>query len=383
MFDFKKKIKRFIKGITQEIQYTDNFNRSELLFDFKSFIDKPENISLITENICNGSFSGQYLDLNEGDKEFVNYLKDSLYFMEAIKKNQKLPHTLNYNKNSMWTKIESNFLNNIINSDDRFFNHIGSLSYKSFLPINYDFKSSLRDIFFTLTNYNYLRKDGKNFNALYTNLNSPFFTFDNLKLNSNIYYIDIFNKIENILNELQKENNDNIKILEIGPGRGQLANLIFNNIKKIKYVLLDIPPMHSIAPYFLYSHGKKICSYKHFCSLDKSIDEAFKNFDVLLLPPYEKETLLNYNFDISINCRSLCEMEFEEAKKYINLIDNNSKYFFSLNTKEKSLSKEYEKFGILDLERYFKNMSLIDTGYTFGDAIMLKDPHFIYSIFKN
>jgi hypothetical protein len=146
---------------------------------------------------------------------------------------------------------------------------------------------------------------------------------------------------------------------------------------------MDIPPMHSIAPYFLHNHGKKICSYKHFCSLDKSIDEAFKNFDVLLLPPYEKEIVSSYNFDISINCRSLCEMEFEEAKKYVSIIDNNSKYFFSINTKEKSLSSEWEKFGIVDLEKYFKNMNLTETGYTFGDAIMLKNPHFIYSIFKN
>jgi len=383
MINYKKKIIRFIKNLTQEIRYTDNFNRSELLLDFKSFINKPENISLITENVCNGTFTGQYLDLNEVDKKFVNYLKDSLTFMEDMKKNQKLPHVLNYNKNSMWEKIESNFLNNVLNSDDRFFNHIGSLSYKTFLPRNYDFKSSLRDVFFTLANYNYLRKDSKNFDAIYTDLNSPFFTFDNLKLNSDIYYIDIFNKIENIFNKLQKENNDNIKILEIGPGRGQLANIIFDKIKNVKYVIMDIPPMHSIAPYFLYNHGKKICSYKHFCSLDKSIDEAFKNFDVLLLPPYEKEILSNYNFDISINCRSLCEMEFEEAKKYINLIDNNSRYFFSINTKEKSLSREWEKFGILDLEKNFKNMSLTETGYTFGDAIMLQNPHFIYSIYKN
>jgi putative sugar O-methyltransferase len=313
-------------------------------------------------------------------QKFVNYLKDSLVFMEEIKK--KAPHSFDYNKNSMWTKGESNFLNNVLNSDNRFFNHIGSLSYKTFLPINYDFKSSLRDVFFTLANYNYLKNNNKNYDGLYTDLNSPFFTFDNLKLNSNIYYIEVFDKIENILNKLQKDSNKNLKILEIGPGKGQLANIIFNRIKNVKYVLMDIPPMHSIAPYFLYKHGKKICSYKHFCSLDKSIDEAFKNFDVLLLPPYEKEIVSSYNFDISINCRSLCEMEFEEAKKYINLIDNNSKYFFSINTKEKSSSSEWEKFGIMDLTKYFKNMNLAETGYTFGDTIMLKNPHFIFSILK-
>jgi len=382
MQDYKKKIIRFIRNLTQDIPYTDNFNRSELLLDFKSFINKPENISLITENICNGKFTGQYLDLNEVDKKFVKYLKESLTFMEEIK-NQKLPYSLDYNKNSMWTKMESNFLNNVLNSDDRFFNHIGSLSYKTFLPINYDFKSSLRDVFFTLANYNYLGNNNRNYDALYTGLNSPFFTFDNLKLNSNIYYIEVFNKIENIINKLQKDSNKNLKILEIGPGKGQLANIIFDKIKNVKYILMDIPPMHSIAPYFLHNHGKKICSYKHFCSLDKSIDEAFKNFDVLLLPPYEKEIVSSYNFDISINCRSLCEMEFEEAKKYVSIIDNNSKYFFSINTKEKSLSSEWEKFGIVDLEKYFKNMNLTETGYTFGDAIMLKNPHFIYSIFKN
>lgn len=382
MRDYKKKIIRFIKNLTQDIRFTENFNRSELLLDFKSFINKPENISHITENICNGKFTGQYLDLNEVDKKFVKYLKESLTFMEEIK-NQKLPYSLDYNSNSMWTKMESNFLNNVLNSDDRFFNHIGSLSYKTFLPINYDFKSSLRDVFFTLANYNYLRKNNRNYDALYTGLNSPFFTYDNLKLNSNIYYIEVFNKIENIINKLQKDRNKNLKILEIGSGKGQLANIIFDKIKNVKYILMDIPPMHSIAPYFLYNHGKKICSYKHFCSLDKSIDEVFKNFDVLLLPPYEKEIVSSYNFDVSINCRSFCEMELEEAKRYVSIIDNNSKYFFSINTKEKSLSSEWEKFSIVDLEKYFKNMKLAETGYTFGDAIMLKNPHYIYSIFKN
>jgi len=380
MLDYIKKILRFVKNLTQDYRFTDNHNRSELLLDFKFFINKPENISLITENICNGSFTGQYLDLNEADNKFVNYLKDSLVFMEEIKK--KAPHSFDYNKNSMWIKGESNFLNNVLNSDNKFFNHIGSLSYKTFLPINYDFKSSLRDVFFTLANYNYLKNNNKNYDGLYTDLNSPFFTFDNVKLNSNIYYIEVFGKIENILNKLQKDSNKNLKILEIGPGKGQLANIIFNRIKNVKYVLMDIPPMHSIAPYFLHKHGKKICSYKHFCSLDKSIDEAFKNFDVILLPPYEKEIVSSYNFDISINCRSLCEMGFEEAKKYVNLIDNNSKYFFSINTKEKSSSSEWEKFGIMDLTKYFKNMNLAETSYTFGDTIMLKNPHFICSIFK-
>ena len=39
------------------------------------------------------------------------------------------------------------------------------------------------------------------------------------------------------------------------------------------------------------------------------------------------------------------------TKNYIYLINNSSKYFLSVNTFEKSQSKEYEKFGILDLEK--------------------------------
>ena len=78
--------------------------------------------------------------------------------------------------------------------------------------------------------YNYLGNNNRNYDALYTGLNSPFFTFDNLKLNSNIYYIEVFNKIENIINKLQKDSNKNLKILEIGPGKGQLANIIFDKI---------------------------------------------------------------------------------------------------------------------------------------------------------
>ena len=378
----KKKLEDKIFNLLQEIHFTNNFNRSVLRHNYKSFIDKPENIAFITENICNGSFSEQYFNLNEEDKKFVGYLKESLLFMKGLKKEDQ-NNLLDYNNNSMWTKIESKFLNNVLNSNDRLFNHIGSLNYKTFIPVKYNFKNSLYDVFFTLINYDHLKRENKNLSSLYTNLNSPYFTFDKLKLNKNIYYIDIFNKIEKLMNDLQKESNKNIKILEIGPGRGQLANIIFNNIKNVKYVMVDIPPMHSIAPYFLYKHGKKICTYKHFCSINKSLDEVFKNYDVLLLPPYEKEILMNSNFDLSINCRSLCEMEFDEAKKYVDLINNNSTYFFSINTNKKSQSKEYEKFGILDIEKYLTNMIMTDTGFTFGDAVMLKNPHYIYSIYKS
>lgn len=379
---FKKKLNNKIYNLFQEIHFTDNSNRSVLINSYRSFLDKSENIALITENMCKGSFSGQYLDLNEDDKKFIQYLKESLHFMKEIKKKEK-DNMKNYNKNSMWTNIEGKFLNNIINSDDRLFNHIGSLNYKTFKPVDYNFKHSLQDVFFTLVHYNYLKKANKNIDSLYTNLNSPYFNIDKLKLNVNIYYIDIYNKVEKTLNEIQKVNDRNIKILEIGPGRGQLANIILNNVKNVKYIIVDIPPMHSIAPYFLYKNGKKICSYKQFCMLDKSLDEVFKDYDVLLLPPYEKKILMNNSYDLSINCRSLCEMSFDEAKNYINLINNSSKYFFSVNTFEKSQSKEYEKFGILDLEKYLTRMNIIDTGFTFGDAVMLKNPHFIYSIFKN
>ena len=75
-------------------------------------------------------------------------------------------------------------------------------------------------------------------------------------------------------------------------------------------------------------------------------------------------------------------MQFDEAKSYINLINDTSKYFFSVNTNKKSQSVEYEKFGFLDLEKYLTKMNIVDAGFTFGDAAMLKRPHFIYSIYK-
>ena len=179
--------------------------------------------------------------------------------------------------------------------------------------------------------------------------------------------------------------------MEIGWGEGQLANIILSKSEyNAKYVVIDLPSMHSRAPYFIskYSHAK-VCTYLRFMELDSDLDKIFKEYDVVMLPPWEREKLLDYDFDLAINMRSISEMSSNEANEYIKLISKNSNYFFSINTNKKSFDLKtqrhlYDELNILELIQLGKSdFQVLKTGVTIGDSFLQKNLHHVYALLKN
>jgi len=178
--------------------------------------------------------------------------------------------------------------------------------------------------------------------------------------------------------------------MEIGWGEGQLANIILNQFQdRVKWVVIDLPSMHSRAPYFLFKGSNaKVCTYLRFLELGTNVDEVLKEYDVLLLPPWEKEQLMDCNFDLTINMRSLCEMSSEEANDYVRLIRNNSDHLFSINTNKNSYDVKtqrdlYPELNILDLfPPEGSGFDVLETGATIGDSLFQKNLHHVYAILR-
>ena len=383
----KKIIKKFLsklKVLDFDSQWTFKGNRSYLIPDYKFYLRDPKILRYITEFHSSSSFTGHIVNLTSKEENYVNYLKDSLEFMK-----KKYPKE-DFGK--MWTNYDKKMLNNILEANVHIFNHIGALSYKAFTPTNPSIESSIREVISSLCLYDYLSPSIKNFNTLHTTLNSGFFIKDNIRLNSKLKSYEEYMIIKNLFDSMLRSNrNKVIKVMEIGWGEGQLSNIILSLLKgKVKFVIIDLPSMHSRAPYFLYKYSKaKVCTYLKFIELGSDIDKIFKEFDVIMLPPWEKQKLIDYDFDLAINMRSISEMSSNEAIDYIKLISNNSDYFFSINTNKKSFDKKtqgliYDELNILDLiKSNDSDFDVLKTGATIGDSLLLKTPHHVFAVLKN
>ena len=301
----------------------------------------------------------------------------------------------NYPENNfgiMWTGLDKQMLTNILNSDLRLFNNLGSLSYKTFAPVNPNYQECISEVIKTLCLYEHLSSAKNKFEMLHTDLNSGYLTKNNIRINSKLKHYEEYNIIENLIVNISKGNTaKEVKIMEIGWGEGQLANIILSKSEyNAKYVVIDLPSMHSRAPYFISKYSNaKVCTYLRFIELDSDLDRIFKEYDVVMLPPWERETLIDYNFDLAINMRSISEMSLNEATDYIKLISKNSNYFFSINTNKNSFDFKtqkhlYEELNILELIQLGKtDFQVLKTGVTIGDSFLQKNLHHVYALLKN
>ncbi len=359
-------------------------NRSSLIINFNKFLSDPKIFKYVTEFQSTSYFTGHLINLTEEEENYVKYLKDSIHYM-----NKNYPVS---NFGMMWADLEKKMVSNILKSDLRFFNHAGSLSYKTFAPSNLNYEDCVLEVIKTLCLHYHLSISTNNFEVLHTNLNSGYITKNNIKLNSKLKYYEEYSIIKNLIKDISEQNKDQeIKILEIGWGEGQLANIILNESEyNAKYVLIDLPSMHSRAPYFIYKNSNaKVCTYLRYIEMNCDLNEIFKVYDVVMLPPWETEKLMDFNFDLAINCRSISEMNLNEASKYLDLISNNSDYFFSINTNKDSFDLKtqknlYDELNILELIQNSKSdFQVIKTGATIGDSLFFKSLHHVYAILKN
>lgn len=216
---------------------------------------------------------------------------------------------------------------------------IDSLEYSNDLfkkQINIDFTHSLNhniilNLLYVYIKHNkydqYLKKLEKN-NFLIEkvpNINIDNFLLTQDKLNSILEFINIKKILDNI-------ESSSLNILEIGAGSGRTTETIISLLdenKKIKYVIVDIPP----ALYINYLRMKNNYPNKKIAlalnaDSDTSLEKIYDENDIILILPHQLNFFKTKNFDISIAIDCLHEMDKKIIKFYMDAIDRISNYLY-------------------------------------------------------
>lgn len=358
------------------LSYTDEGNRSVLRLDYRALLRDPRLLRLFTEYQATGNFTGHLCDLSPEDAEMVREIQEGL---RALRKAQE---DKGYSTGPMWAKWNNRMLEAALAADPRLYNHVGALNYKSFEPQALGMEAVMLEVMRTLVLHDYLKEKTQDFGGLFTGLNSRYFTLDGKQLNAGLRTVEEKLLMEPALSRA-KEKNGRPRVLEIGAGGGQLANLLCR--AGARMVVIDLPGMHARAPYFLYkSSGLRVCTYSRFLSLDRDLKEALERYDVVYLPPWEKEALAGLRFDLGVNIHSLGEMSVEEARSYLALVRERCDHFFSVNTSTRGLDPRrqagYEENSILSHEKEM-GMRMVATGTPVFDAVFQKTVHYGYALY--
>ena len=237
------------------------------------------------------------------------------------------------------------FLNDRIDLDDLFLNPLSKnligvlpnfpdlISYQSTCLMYFKIRNSDKKL------TQFLKKIKSN--QFFGKINFPFSKEINLSigeyLNGCILYQ--FNK-EIMLKYPEIRNQKSLKILEIGPGYGEFANLFIDlyKQKKIQYDLIDLDE-------------NLIYSKKYLTKTLKDNSEININY-------FSANDIsnINNNYDIIINTHSFQEMKSEVVSNYMRLIYDkmtDESFFFSINTSFKWDIKDY---SVYRFQKYFKNI---------------------------
>lgn len=156
----------------------------------------------------------------------------------------------------------------------------------------------------------------------------------NYEINDHIirsyYYLNILSSyIENL---------ENLNIIEIGGGNGNLISLLKFHLKPNCIINIDIPETLKLCiPYLkdLFPLSKMLLPNEIKKNINKSILEEY---DIIFLTPSQLSLVEDNNIDLFLNTASFQEMNMEQIKIYIDFIQNIAKknsYFFCSNSIEK------------------------------------------------
>jgi putative sugar O-methyltransferase len=180
-------------------------------------------------------------------------------------------------------------------------------------------------------------------------------------------------------------------IVELGAGIGLLASAFLKLNKKIKYLIVDIPPTIFFSQYYLSNIGYKVFDYNKIAEEETiDVNKIFESYDVICLPSWKLTKLKDFNFDLFINSGSFQEIERKQTLNYLNVLKKRlNKYIYLDNGvygHEKADKKG--KFGVLepttlvDMEDCLHDKYTTINKYFYGDDNLRSNKRF-RSIYKN
>ena len=134
--------------------------------------------------------------------------------------------------------------------------------------------------------------------------------------------------------------------LEIGGGFGVLGEIVLTHDSQATYVELDIPPLHSVASYYLASLvGRENVVLSNEVPATGEIDLTGKS---AVLPSWRMPDVRG-SFDVFVNSFSFQEMEPDVVQNYLSLVAQlDVKYIVSLNSFAGKPSAANHEIGVLD-----------------------------------
>ena len=239
------------------------------------------------------------------------------YFTTIAYDDKKIQNILNYivNTNINPSEYSNELFKRQINID---FTH----------SVNHNIILNLLYTYIKHNNYNhYIKRLEKN-NFLIDKV--PNIKIDNLlltqdKLNSILEFINIKKILDNI-------ESSSFNILEIGAGSGRTTETIISLLeqdKKIKYVIVDIPPAIYINFLRMKNNypNKKIALALNIDS-QESLREMYDENDIILILPHQLNYFLNKDFDITIAIDCLHEMDKKIIKFYMDTVHRISGHLY-------------------------------------------------------
>ena len=125
-----------------------------------------------------------------------------------------------------------------------------------------------------------------------------------------------------IMNVLDSKAN-NIKIIcELGAGYGRTAHFFLSQMKRIKYIIIDIPPALFIAEQYLSQvfPKKRVFKYQEFRSF-KDIEGEWNRSDIIFLLSSQIKLIPKGYADLFINISSFHEMRVNQIKYFFSHIE--------------------------------------------------------------
>ena len=152
--------------------------------------------------------------------------------------------------------------------------------------------------------------------------------------------------------------------LEIGGGFGVLGEIVLSRDPSARYVDLDIPPLHSVASFYLASIlGRENVVLSSDVPSTGTLELTGQN---AILPSWRMPDIRG-SFDVFVNSFSFQEMEPDVVQNYLSLVANlDVKYIVSLNSFAGKPNAANHEIGVLDA---VTSQRIIDWSTEFGYAV--------------
>ena len=191
----------------------------------------------------------------------------------------------------------------------------------------------------------------------------PILRYRNVNLTQRIlrysYYLSsLINNLPFLLDEQKK------LIVDIGGGYGGLIRSMAHYYKNHTYIICELPETILLSEYYLRNCfiDKSFLHINKLGMIDDLKKEELLKYDFIFITPEIFFKIKNRIIDLTINTTSLGEMTAEVQQKYINSIEINSNYFYSVNRYEDRKDK-YNTIGFSGLN-FVNNWLPIHINYT-------------------